>query len=124
MCKDCGLAYDDYGGDTTLPNNQWSDITKKDDASILCANCMVKRASELPGFIAARMVFDFAPIKDKELNDFEGEVMRLKKLVQAEVAEHSARGELVTNSQMIFWDDYIKAVAKVEELERNKNDSI
>ena len=65
-CDDCGKPYSEFGLDTTLPNNQWSDITM-DGATLLCTNCMVIRASKLPHVIAARMVIDIAwpPIKPR-----------------------------------------------------------
>lgn len=60
-CRDCGMLYDAFGLDTTLPNSQWHNITP-DGANILCANCIVKRAALLPRAIAARLVIEIAPI--------------------------------------------------------------
>ena len=61
-CEDCSLPYKDFPLDTTIPNGQWLDIhPERDGGGILCANCMIKRASKLPGIIAARMVFEFKP---------------------------------------------------------------
>jgi hypothetical protein len=60
-CEDCGLPYSYFGLDTTLSNFQWSAIHPESNNGILCAKCMVARASKLPGIIAARMVFEFAP---------------------------------------------------------------
>lgn len=60
-CDDCGLPYDEFGLDTALPNNQWADICLDGNASLLCANCIVKRASKFHGAIAARMVIDYQP---------------------------------------------------------------
>lgn len=60
-CEDCGFPYTDFGLDTTVSNYQWSIIHPESNDGILCAKCMVKRASKLPGVIAARMVFEFAP---------------------------------------------------------------
>lgn len=57
-CGDCGLPYDEFGIDTTLSNNQWAIIHPEGRGGLLCANCMVKRASHLPGIIAARMVLE------------------------------------------------------------------
>lgn len=56
-CLDCGLLYDEFGMDTTLPNLQWKAIMGH-EGGILCASCMVKRASNLRGVLAARMVFE------------------------------------------------------------------
>uniref|UniRef100_A0A6H1ZHP6 Uncharacterized protein n=2 Tax=viral metagenome TaxID=1070528 RepID=A0A6H1ZHP6_9ZZZZ len=61
-CEDCVLPYKDFPLDTTIPNGQWLDIhPERDGGGVLCANCMIKRASKLPGVIAARMVFEFKP---------------------------------------------------------------
>jgi len=58
-CEDCGLPYDDFGLDTTIENLEWEAI---DGHGILCANCMVKRASKkIDGVIAARMHFVIIP---------------------------------------------------------------
>lgn len=67
-CEDCGLPYQDFPLDTTVPNSQWHDIhPEHPEGGILCANCMVRRASRLPGIIAARMVFEFAPYVHPEV---------------------------------------------------------
>lgn len=51
-CMDCGAP---YGGDDWLdfliPRSQWILITDPDGAGILCASCIVKRASKLPHVI-------------------------------------------------------------------------
>ncbi len=59
-CEDCGLLYTKFGLDTTLPDEQWRLIHPEREGGILCANCMVQRASEIAGIVAARMVFEFA----------------------------------------------------------------
>ena len=59
VCDDCGKPYEEFGLDTTLSNNQWHEITV-DGVSLLCANCIVKRAAYLPGAIAARLVIEIA----------------------------------------------------------------
>lgn len=64
-CEDCELQYLKFGIDTTLSNDQWLMIHPEGQEGILCANCMVKRASRLPGIIAARMVLEIKP----RLND-------------------------------------------------------
>lgn len=68
-CEDCGLAYSDFGLDTTVPNLQWELIHPGGEGGILCANCMVKRASRLNGIIAARMVFEIVPVPSGVPND-------------------------------------------------------
>lgn len=66
VCEDCGLPYAEFGLDTTVPNSQWHDIHPENDGGgVLCASCMVKRASVLPGVVAARMVFQFTPHENK-----------------------------------------------------------
>lgn len=62
-CMDCGKPYSEFRLDTTLPNDQWLMINGANRFNgLLCANCMVRRASELPGIIAARMVLEFADL--------------------------------------------------------------
>ncbi len=63
--EDCELQYLKFGIDITLSNDQWLMIHPEGQEGILCANCMVKRASRLPGIIAVRMVFEIKP----RLND-------------------------------------------------------
>lgn len=57
-CIDCGLLYDEFPIDTTLPDNQWLMIHPEGRGGLLCANCIVKRASRLLGIIAVRMIFE------------------------------------------------------------------
>ena len=60
-CKDCGLPYDDFGLDTVLSRLQWSTIFpghEKEMGIVLCANCMVKRASRFDSIIVAHMFFE------------------------------------------------------------------
>lgn len=60
-CRDCGLAYQEFGIDTTLPDEQWLMCHPEGEGGLLCANCIVKRASYLPGIIAARMILEIYP---------------------------------------------------------------
>lgn len=62
-CLDCGFPYPDFPIDTTLPDEQWRMIHDS-EGGILCASCMVKRASKLQGIIAARMRLEFANQSD------------------------------------------------------------
>lgn len=61
-CLDCGM---EYGGedwiDTVLPNEQWETIFPEGNG-ILCANCIIKRASKLDNIIIAKMTLTF--VKD------------------------------------------------------------
>lgn len=54
-CKDCGLPYMEFGIDATLSNEQWFAIHPEGTEGLLCANCIMQRASFLPGIIAARI---------------------------------------------------------------------
>ena len=56
-CADCGKPYSDFPLDTTLPHDQWERIMGSPNG-LLCANCMVARASKLPGAVAVRMTID------------------------------------------------------------------
>ena len=58
-CLDCGKLYAEFPLDSTLPDEQWRMIHES-DGGLLCANCMVLRASKLPGVIAIRMQIEFA----------------------------------------------------------------
>ena len=58
-CIDCGLLYEEFGLDSTLPDEQWLMIHPEGEGGILCANCMVRRASSLAGAVAIRMYIDF-----------------------------------------------------------------
>jgi hypothetical protein len=58
-CEDCNKLYSHFGIDTTLSNEQWLMIHPESSEGILCANCIVERASRLSGVIAARMRLDF-----------------------------------------------------------------
>jgi len=59
-CLDCGLA---YGGDdwldTSLSNEQWR-LIHPAEGGILCANCIVRRASRLPRVIRMVTRIEFA----------------------------------------------------------------
>lgn len=56
-CSDCGLPYEEFGLDATLPLSQWRELTP-DSAPLLCANCICKRASKMPHAVAIRMVVE------------------------------------------------------------------
>lgn len=57
-CKDCDLPYQKFGIDTNLPDNQWLAIHPEGRGGLLCANCIAKRASRLPGIISAWMILE------------------------------------------------------------------
>ena len=61
MCHDCGMKYggDDWV-DTVLTTEQWAMIFPEYNG-ILCANCIIKRASKLEP-IRAEMKLIFAKI--------------------------------------------------------------
>lgn len=61
-CQDCGRAYP-FGLDVVLPDDQWALImgqpdSKDDPGRLLCANCIVLRASRLPGVVRAKLVLE------------------------------------------------------------------
>lgn len=56
-CLDCGKDYEEFPLDTVLPNDQWAMINPA-LGGVLCANCMVERASKIKGVIVARIVFE------------------------------------------------------------------
>ena len=58
-CMDCGLDYSEFGVDFTFPHEEWTQINPEENG-ILCANCMIIRASKLPGIIAVRGYMEFA----------------------------------------------------------------
>ena len=57
-CEDCGLSYDQFGLDTTLPNDQWLLIHPSGEGGVLCATCIARRGHAVPGVVAVRAVFD------------------------------------------------------------------
>lgn len=58
-CIDCRMPYGGEGWlDLTIPDEQWALIVG-DAGGILCANCIVRRASKLPGAQAVRARIDF-----------------------------------------------------------------
>ena len=76
-CKDCELPYQEFGIDTTLPDDQWLMIHPEGFGGLLCANCIVNRASRLSGIIAARMRLEIVeggqlelpPVKERPSED-------------------------------------------------------
>lgn len=61
-CIDCGKRYNNFKLDVTLPDEQWLLICP-DRGGILCANCIVERASKLPNVITIRAQLDLATIE-------------------------------------------------------------
>jgi hypothetical protein len=47
-CLDCQMLYREFGLDTVLPDEQWRAIHDS-EGGVLCASCIVKRASKLFG---------------------------------------------------------------------------
>ena len=58
-CLDCGKPYEDFGLDLTLPDEQWLLIHPEGFNGLLCANCVVWRASKLPTAIVVRATIEF-----------------------------------------------------------------
>lgn len=67
-CLDCGLLYDELMAlDLVLPRVQWLEL-HPDDGGVLCANCIIRRASKLPGALSVSAVIVFCPdMPPKEL---------------------------------------------------------
>jgi len=57
-CMDCDRPYEEFGLDTVLSDDQWAMIHPDGDG-VLCASCIVQRASRLTSAIYARLVFEF-----------------------------------------------------------------
>lgn len=70
-CLDCGRDYSGFGLDTVLTQKQWLMIHPEGFHGLLCASCIVTRASALPGVIRADLW--------------------LVSVTQASIAEHSYR---------------------------------
>lgn len=60
-CEDCGKDYDQFGIDTVIPNAQWNLIHPEREGGILCASCMVLRASKISSITVAHMIFEVTP---------------------------------------------------------------
>ncbi len=56
-CLDCGKPYGEFGLDMVLSDYQWQIIHPEKDG-LLCANCIVKRASKLPAAIIVRAIIE------------------------------------------------------------------
>lgn len=59
-CLDCGMAYEDFPMDVILPRAQWLEI-HPDEHGLLCAGCIVARASKVPGATACHLIIEVAP---------------------------------------------------------------
>jgi len=59
VCMDCGIPYGTLSLDFAMPHEQWELVSGRTDGSgILCANCMLKRASKIPGVTVAKIVLN------------------------------------------------------------------
>ncbi len=66
-CHDCGLAYEHFPLDVVLPNDQWQTICP--EGGVLCAGCIVTRASRMRGVVVVRAQLEYAdaavlPVKE------------------------------------------------------------
>lgn len=59
-CLDCGLDYAAFPMDLLLPRWQWL-LIHPDEGGLLCAQCIMTRASKLPGAVAVHAVIGMAP---------------------------------------------------------------
>lgn len=56
-CEDCGLLYQDFPMDVTIPDKQWIELTgHKEGDGILCGACIILRGAEKYG--VARLRFE------------------------------------------------------------------
>lgn len=53
-CADCTLRYEDFPLDVVLPDADWLAIHPEGPGGVLCAQCIVKRASKLKGVVIVR----------------------------------------------------------------------
>lgn len=59
-CLDCGRDYSDFHLDMLLPRPQWLEI-HPDENGLLCAQCIVTRASRVLGVTAIHAILEIAP---------------------------------------------------------------
>lgn len=58
-CEDCGLPYRDFPLDLTIPDADWEVIHPgSNGGGLLCAQCIVTRASRLPDVTVVRATFE------------------------------------------------------------------
>jgi hypothetical protein len=60
-CFDCGKPYGEFNMDMVLPHGQWKLIAPIDGDGLLCAQCIINRASKLPGAIVVHAIIEFYP---------------------------------------------------------------
>jgi hypothetical protein len=61
-CADCGLLYENFPLDMTIPDDQWLLIFGR-SGGVLCACCIVTRAAKLPSVVAVRAQIEFAEMQ-------------------------------------------------------------
>lgn len=59
VCLDCKKPYEKFGLDIVLPHSQWLKINPEKDG-LLCAQCIINRASKLKGIIVMHAIMEFA----------------------------------------------------------------
>lgn len=65
-CLDCGLPYATFPLDVLLPRAQWLAIHPEGDDGVLCASCIVARASKIPGATVVHAVVEIAPHRGED----------------------------------------------------------
>ena len=58
VCEDCGMPYESFLLDVTLSDEQWLAIHPSGRDGLLCAQCIVARASRLTNIVAVRATLD------------------------------------------------------------------
>ena len=60
MCMDCHKDYSEFGLDTVMPDDQWA-LINPDINGLLCAQCIVNRASRVYGVIVVQLTLKESP---------------------------------------------------------------
>ena len=78
-CDDCGMLYgEDDWVDTVMPHFQWKIISPEN--GILCANCIVKRASKLENIRILKTELIFSDDDNFDLRTLKEKIIDYKKL--------------------------------------------
>lgn len=118
-CMDCSVPYADFPLDTTLSDDQWKMIHRP-EGGVLCASCIVRRASRLPGVVAVRAVFEFAGdlTAGDKLRTLVHGVEEMRSVVRPAGEPSSPTGSIKkrdTPEQRAHWDFVEKTAKRVRE---------
>lgn len=126
-CMDCGKRYDDFKLDTLFSREDWLAINPQ-SVGLLCANCMVKRAAELPRVVSVRARIQYAteftdsqpagaaPSGQRAKADRTGveheAAFYLDLLKQIAADPRKTRARRLAESGIVFWDSLKEESAK------------